>query len=360
MQRGLVLLLVISLMLSGCSMFSDSYISVTPHQNSSDGGENKVMTASNYTQLREAFSEMVRNGTESGIIHVSDYHPALLEQGLQDAVHYIQKYDAIGAYCVESVEYEKGTSGIVPAVAVTIRYLHDRRTIQQIPTVRNFEELWDMVETALDRCEAGIVAYVESYTEQDLIQMVEDYCGENPAGIMETPQVSYELYPKSGRERVVAIKFAYQNSRTDLRQMQSQVQPIFNSAVQYAKGGSDYQILQRLYAFLMERFTEYQIKTSITPSYSLLHHGVGDSRAFAMVYAQMCRMAGVDSRVVTGTYQGEPWCWNMVESDGCFYHVDLLNSHTETGFGLLVDEQMEDYVWDYSVYPACAGVPEAE
>ena len=148
--------------------------------------------------------------------------------------------------------------------------------------------------------------------------------------------------------------------RSNLRQMQSQVQPIFNSAVQYAKGGTDYQKLQRLYSFLMERFSEYQIKTSITPSYSLLHHGVGDSRTFAIVYAQMCRMAGVNSQVVTGTLQGEPWYWNLVESDGTFYHVDLLRSHEENGFRLLTDEQMAEYVWDYSAYPACVGAVQEE
>lgn len=358
MKRVIVLLLAFSLLLSGCSLFSDSYVSVTPHRNSSSGAENKMMTASNYTELRAAFAELIRSSAESGIIHVSDYHPALLEQGLQDAVHYVQNYDALGAYCVESVEYEQGTSGIVPAVAVTIRYRYDRSTIQQIPRVRESEDLWEMIESVLDRCEAGVVVYVESYTEQDLIQMVEDYCAENPERIMETPQVSYELYPEGGKDRVAVIKFAYQNSRTDLRQMQSQVQPIFLSAVQYAKGGSDYQKLQRLYAFLMERFSEYQIKTSITPSYSLLHHGVGDNRAFAVVYARMCRLAGVDCQVVTGTYQGEPWCWNIVQSENGFYHVDLLRSHSSGGFVLMTDEQMADYVWDYSAYPACVGVPE--
>ena len=358
MKRVIVLLLVFSLLLSGCSLFADQYVSVTPHRNSTGGMESKVMSASNYSQLRDAFVELVHSGTESGIIHVSDYNPILLEQGLADAVYYVQNYDAIAAYCVEAIEYEKGTSGMVPAVAVTIRYLYDSRTVRQIPSVRNSEALWEMVATALERCEAGIVVYIESYIEQDLIQMVEDYAGNNPASIMEAPQVSYEVYPDSGQDRVVVLKFTYQNSRTDLRQMRAQVLPIFNSAVQYAKGGSDYQKLQRLYSFLMERFSEYQNKTSITPAYSLLHHGVGDSRAFAIVYAQMCRMAGMDSQVVTGTLQGEPWYWNVVESDGNFYHIDLLRSHAGEGFRLLTDEQMADYVWDYSAYPACTGVPE--
>ena len=360
MKRVIVLLLVFSLLLSGCSLLSDQYVSVTPHRDSSAGEESKVLIASNYTELRAALAEIVHSGTESGIIHVSEYNTILLEQGLRDALNYVQNYDAIGAYCVESIEYEKGTSGIVPAVAVTVHYLQDRRTIRQISTVRNSEALWEMVTAALGNCEAGLVVYVESYTEQDLIQMVEDYAEENPATVMEIPQVSYEVYPDSGKDRVVALKFTYQNSRTDLRQMQSQVQPIFNSAVQYAKGGTDYQKLQRLHSFLMERFTEYQIKKSITPSYSLLHHGVGDSRTFAIVYAQMCRMAGVNSQVVTGTLQGEPWYWNLVESDGNFYHVDLLRNHEENRFRLLTDEQMAEYVWDYSAYPACEAAVQDE
>ena len=43
----------------------------------------------------------------------------------------------------------------------------------------------------------------------------------------------------------------------------------------------------------MERY-DYRIETSITPAYSLLRHGVGDSRAFAVVYAAMCQQAGLE------------------------------------------------------------------
>ena len=360
MKRVLALMMVFSLMLSGCSIFSDSYVSVTPHRDSSGGAENKVTTAANYSQLRTAFVELVHSGAESGIIYVSDYDAAKLDQGLEDAVKHVQNYDALGAYAVESITWEKGTSGFLPAVAVTVRYLHNRREMQQIQTVRDSEALWTRVQTALERCEPEVVVHVESYTDQDLIQMVEDYGVENPSRVMEAPRVSCEMYPQTGPNRVVELKFTYQNSRTDLRQMQSQVQAIFNSAALYASGGTDYQKLSRLYSFLMERFSEYQIKTSITPAYSLLHHGVGDSRTFAMVYAQMCRMTGVDARIVTGTWGGEPRYWNIVESNGNYYHVDLLRSNAENDFRLMSDDQMGEYVWDYSAYPACEEIWQEE
>ena len=102
----------------------------------------------------------------------------------------------------------------------------------------------------------------------------------------------------------------------------------------------------------MERAT-YEIQTSNTPSYSLLHHGVGDSRAFAVVYASMCRRAGLECRIVTGTRNGEPWTWNMVRDGELYFHVDLLRSSLSGGFREYTDGEMGGYVWDYSNYPAC-------
>lgn len=360
MKQVMALIVAFCLLLSGCSGFSDSYVSVTPHRNTSEMMDNPVVTAENYMELRTAFVDFVHSGVETGVIHVSNYNVILLEQGLKDAVNYVQNYDAIGAYAVESIVCEKGSIGVIPAVAVTIQYRQDRTELQKMETLRDSDALWEAMEMVLKRCDAGMVVLVEKYTDRDWIQKVEDYAAENPDLVMEVPQVICEVYPENGDDRVVSLRFTYQNSRMDLRQMQTQVQPIFNSAVLYASGGSDYQKLSRLYSFLMERFAEYQFKTSITPTYSLLHHGVGDSRAFAMVYAQMCRKAGIDSRIVTGTCSGEPWSWNMVESDGNFYHVDLLRSNEDTGFLLMTDEQMGEYVWDYSAYPASVETPQEE
>ena len=175
---------------------------------------------------------------------------------------------------------------------------------------------------------------------------------------MEIPQVSQSDYG-TGRDRVLELIFTYQTSRDALRRMQSQVQPVFDAASLYVSGeGKDYQKFSQLYAFLMERF-DYKVEISITPAYSLLRHGVGDSRAFATVYAAMCRSAGLECMTVTGTRSGEPWTWNIILDDGCYYHVDLLRSNVNSQFQEYTDTQMENYVWDYSAYPVCIGT-EAE
>ena len=128
---------------------------------------------------------------------------------------------------------------------------------------------------------------------------------------------------------------------------------MFDSAVLYVRGeAADEQKFSQLFSFLMERF-DYTLETSTTPAYSLLRHGVGDSRAFAEVYAAMCRKAGLQCMTVTGTRNAQPWTWNIILSDGVYYHVDLMRCSIQGEFRPMADHEMHGYVWDYSAYPVC-------
>ena len=163
---------------------------------------------------------------------------------------------------------------------------------------------------------------------------------------------SHELN-RNGRERVVEITFTYQTSREDLRAMKKKVSPIFTAAQLYVQESEDQrEKCVQLYSFLMERYENYTIQTSVTPSYSLLMYGVGDCKAFAEVYAAMCTDAGVDCRVVSGTRNGDPWYWNVLRRDGVNYHVDLLRCVQSGSYAELTEDSMGAYVWDYSAYSA--------
>ena len=184
----------------------------------------------------------------------------------------------------------------------------------------------------------------------DFGQLVHDFGQENPNVLIEIPQVTVSVYPQEGTERVVDLRFAYQTGRDTLHTMRDYVEPVFASAALYVSSEESENIkFARLYTFLKER-NDYQVKTSVVPAYSLLRHGVGDSKAFAMVYAAMCREAELDCSMVNGTRNGEPWFWNMICVDGAYYHVDVLGFG---GFSQLTDAQMGGYVWDYSAYPEC-------
>lgn len=348
------LILTLSLLLSGCSWLDGSYVSVTPHQEQRQTGHASVISAGNYLDLMAALEDMIASGTESAAIIVSDYPVGAVESGMAMAIRYAMENDPIGAYAVDDITYELGSSAGQRAVAVNIQYRHSRAEIRQIYRLKNMDETESVVEEALREYSADAVMLVEDYSKKDFTQFVEDYAEANPQIVMELPQVAVGVYG-TGQTRVVELIFSYQTARDSLRQMQAQVKTMFDSASMYVSGeGSDWQKYSQLYGFLMERF-DYQVETSITPAYSLLRHGVGDSRAFAVVYAAMCQAAGLECRIVTGTKSGEPWTWNLVKNGNHYYHVDLLRSNETGRYTQFTDPQMQGYVWDYSAYPASVG-----
>ena len=350
-MKRIGILLALCLLLSGCSLMDGEYLSVTPHELPITGNQTTIISVSNYWELKDVLESMVQAGTETTVISVAKYNQKLVDNGIKAAVQYVKESYPLGSWAVDTVEYEVGTAGGQPVVSVNISYIHGRSQIRQVQNVSDMEELENRVEEALEDCADSLVLLVKNYSRKDLVQMAEDYANVYPNLIMETPAVAVGVYPdEEGGERVVEISFAYQTSRESLRQMQNQVQRVFSSAELYINSdSSDLMKYSQLYTFLMERY-DYTVETSITPAYSLLIHGVGDSEAFAVVYGAMCRQAGLDCQVISGTRNGEAWYWNLIRVDDQWLHVDLLEASNQGGFLCSENEQMEGYVWDYSAY----------
>lgn len=357
MKRKLLPLIpALCLLLGGCGWLNGSFVSVTPHEAPKQVSHTDTITAADYMEFLSALKQLVSAGTEVAAIHVEEYPEDTLEAGVRRAVFNVTHSDPVGAYAVEDIQYEIGSSSGLPAVSITVTYRHNSTELQRIRRAADSSQARTIVANALESYEAGIVLLVNRYEETDFSQFVQDYANDHPETIMEVPKVTQAQYGV-GDSRVVELIFSYQTSRDSLRRMQAQVKPVFDSAVLYVSGdGDDYQKFSQLYAFLMERF-EYKQETSITPAYSLLRHGTGDSRAFAQVYAAMCRDAGLTCMTVTGTRDGEPWTWNILLDGEEYYHVDLLRCSENGRYREQTDGEMDGYVWDYSDYPACTGSP---
>lgn len=353
MKRILVLaLMALCLVLTGCSVFDGEYVNITRHRQGINTGRAEAVSANDYEELLEVLEDMVSTGSENGLINISNYDQDLVERNMRQAVMHIKQVYPIGAYAVNDIEYEIGTSSGRPAVALRFTYTHSRMEIQRICRTGYMENAVEMIYQSLVNGDPILVILVEDYEAMDFTQLVQAYAEANPQLVMEVPQVTSATYGTQS-SKVVEITFTYQNNRDVLRAMQNQVQTVFDSAALYVSGDSeDRQKYAQLYGFLMERF-DYNLETSITPAYSLLRHGVGDSKAFALVYAAMCRQAGLECMVVTGTRNGEARTWNIINDGGHYYHVDLLRSSGQGSFHTYEDSDMGGYVWDYSAYPAC-------
>lgn len=347
-----IMCVLICFLIGGCGFWMDGeYLSVTPHQERVPQVGTDVIEVSNYTQLQNALAELTESGAESGVVSASSFNSATAHHYVNRAVNHVMSNNPVATYAVEKITFEIGTNRRAAVIAFQIDYRHGRSEILQIKQTSSMEEATTLITNALDNHENSVVLRIKQYNDTDIVQLVQNYANQYTDRVMETPHVSAALYPEKGNDRIIVLTFTYQTDRDDLRDMQEQVEAVFTSAELYVKKTTQVSdIYSQLYSFLMER-NEYTVKTSITPSYSLLYHGVGDARAFANVYAAMCRRAELDCQVVSGTRDGIAWCWNVVRFRGKYYHVDLLSCRERGAFQMHEPSEMKGYVWDYSNFP---------
>lgn len=355
-NRFLVILLTaICLLLSGCSIYEGRYSHVVPHQLQSVQNQSQTLRARSAEELCSILDSLVASTTSNAAIYIERIGEEELEAVLNSAAEYMRNDSPVGTFALDDISLEVGTNRGRTAVAAELSFNRSAVEIRQIITAGDISQARLEIENALAACRPRLALHILEYQDTDFTQMVADLSRENIQNIMEQPHVAEEVFG-TGSSRVVELNFSYENSRDALRAMQAQVQPIFNAANLYVSGDAqDAQKFSHLYAFLMERF-DYTFETSITPAYSLLMHGVGDSRTFAYVYAAMCHNAGLSCDVVTGTRYGEPWTWNRIAYDDTEYYVDLIRCSHNGNFWAMHPADLAGYVWDYSQL----STPEAE
>ena len=352
MARRLTALLLAMILLTGCSWMDGSYASVTPHQvGLNQSAEQITRTVKTYTELRGALVELIDECSTSGLFSLAEYPREDIERDMERAVHYAMGAYPVGAYAVESIDYDLGTGLGAIALSVDISYRHSREQIQSIRTVRWISGAEKAIADTLDENAQVLVLQITGYQEADFIGIVQEYAQRNPDQVMETPDVTVQVFPDWGDTRVLELTFSYRTDREILRVMREQVRPVFSSAALYVSGqADDFTKFSQLHTFLTERF-DYTIEPTATPAYSLLCQGIGDSRAFSLVYAAMCSRIELEALCVSGTRNGTAHWWNLVKIDGNWYHLDLLGSRQ---FQPMTDGEMTAYDWDKNIYPPTA------
>lgn len=354
-RRIVILFCAVCLLFTGCAgWMSGSYSSEKPHQVDRQWQTQDAIPVTGYTQLIEILSGIVEDGVESATLSVSMMRQETLPDRMADAIAYTMAYNPVAGYAVREITFELGRRGGYDIAVVKVEYNSNRMNLYNLKRVRGVETANQVIKDALDTCAAGVVLLVDDYSPMDYVAIVQRYAQENPNLIMEVPKVTAKEFPESGSKRLVEIAFGYQTARQSLQDMQAYVEPIFQASALFVGGALQDRVkYAQLYSLLISR-NPYVIETSITPAYSLLRHGVGDSKAFATVYAAMCREAGLECRVVSGTRRGEPWFWNIINEDGVYRHLDLVQCCRAGEYQIKTDAQMAGYVWDYSAHPKCA------
>ncbi len=352
MRRSMIALLAAAaLLLSGCNAWlNGSYASVVPHKEQNMQPEEPLEEPENYEDILSILTNMIQYGQQKQTISMEEMEEGW-EEYVDDVVEYVQKVYPLGAYAVSKIDYEIGTSFGRTALAVEITYYRSLAEIDAVQNAETSKQFADILHHALRTMKARVAVYVKNYMETDFTQLVRDYAMRYPQYVMEEPRVSATMYPQTGNDRVVELFFTYDTGSDALLRMQEQVSLVFSSSELYVSSESTtMEKYGQLYYFLMINRHDYSVQTSITPAYSLLLHGVGDSKAVATVYAAMCRQAGLNCETISGTRSGQAWHWNIIKVSGRTYHVDLLRCHEQGRFFYKTAGEMTDYVWDYSAY----------
>lgn len=348
---GIFLLAWMCLLLSGCDFWMNgSYSSVTPNLGNVTAGSQQDEEIYSYGNLLERLEETVEMGIQKATFSASRFDTDTLESYMQKATEQIMSNHPVGSFAVEQISYDVGNSGGRQAIGVNISYSRTKSEILGMSVARNMDEAKSLIQEALVKCDASLVMRIQAYEALDIVQIIQNYGEQNPHICIEIPQASVSTYPDSGLERVVEISFVYKNSREVLRSMQQTVLDSFAAAKRNLLPGDSMLVkIGKLYAYLMERH-ENTMGTSITPAYSVLRYGVGDSKAFSEVFAALCRWVGLNCETITGTRDGEAWCWNAICIDDSYYYLDLIQCWRNQTYQLKRFNQMTGYVWDYSAY----------
>ncbi|MFI3313770.1 MAG: hypothetical protein R3Y62_07765 [Eubacteriales bacterium] len=354
MKIGHWMIVILALLcLVGCSpMLDDQYVVITPHEVSESDDSQDYMVAQNYLSLKNVLLEMVAAAETQGKIRFYDYGGDL-ESDFQAVMEDILN-DPLGAYALESVDYDLALVVSYYEGEVTMTY---RRTAEEIASIERLQlqSLGQRVELALEDLETEVVVRDTFYTGLDVVALVDSYCDKNPEICVEKPTVTYAAYPDLGYVRTVELFFEYENSAEELMTFRSDIDTSLQAAEEYVRYRQEQlEKLRLLYSFFNQRFV-YRFEETNTPMYSFLCKGVASSEGVAKSMEIIWEAMGLESHTVVGTKLGVTYYWNVVEVDGAYYHVDLLDALVRElpTLPMMTDDEMEGYQWDREEYPAC-------
>ena len=193
------------------------------------------------------------------------------------------------------------------------------------------------------------ISYFEE-NEAYIQELVRQAYLSNPETALGMPQAQVAMYPKSGQQRIVEVLLTYPQS---LQVLESQRNSMAREAERLVLPLQDLSVERKL-SGIVQALSDaggYVSGGGSTP-YDALFNGGADSQGIALAMALLCRQAGISCVVVDGQWKGQSHCWNVVQTDQGYRHVDLTST---SGVSYQVDTAMTQlgYTWDSELVPKC-------
>ena len=354
-------LALLCLLLAGCgSLFEKEYVTVTdyvpPVQAESSAGER--VTVRNMAELKKAIIGMVYEGSAGGSIAFDPNYDGNPPDDLESACWQVRTQDALCAYCVRDLSYQLEKIVNYYESTISIDYTSYATEISGIIRLTYSVGLQDILSSAMEENRPRVTLLIDnsSTTTENVRSIVLDLYRKNPTICVREPQITVYMYSGAGRQRLYEINFRYGMPDDELIRCKALLK---NLDVVRNLGAEKLDDPQRALAACRYLTENCRLSESAPGScFDALIQGESSSEGLALAYVEMCHQLGIECRIVYGQYGGADHCWNIVRLDGSWYHVDVSRCYGgrfADGF-LLNDESMwNDYRWNISSYPACAG-----
>lgn len=365
MKRRLTAILLtaaLAFSLCGCgSVFDKEYWAVSdyvpPTQEKSDDTER--ITVRNFLSLKKSILDMVYMGaTEGNIAFDPNYDGDALED-IEEACWQVRTQNALCAYCVVDITHE--TSKIVSyyETKIKISYAASAAPVSEIVQLPYVIGVEDILKNAMDNNQRRVVIFVNasSYSAARMANVVGEVYRTYPLCSAVEPKTDIYMYSGSALQRLYEINLDYGLSENELIRRKSQLKNLDVRNSVGATGMDDLYSAFAASAYLAEK-CELSDQSLDNTVYSALIKNSANSEGLALAYVELCRQLGIECRIVCGQYAWKDHCWNIINIDGEYYHVDVsacIRSGMEYGF-LRNDESMwTNYRWDTASYPSCTG-----
>lgn len=112
-----------------------------------------------------------------------------------------------------------------------------------------------------------------------------------------------------------------------------------------------------------ENYNKDTVPAESYTDYGILINGKAVCEGYAKAMFRLLNEAGIKTLYVTGTADGIPHAWNIVQLGGEYYHIDATWDDPLTGgrgsvlshdyFNITDSVMAKDHIWDRSKYPEC-------
>ena len=326
---------LLAAILCGCSWRDTSYVVVKPHNE--DYGvavDSNTLTVNGYLSLKNALLNAVQDCASEIVIRAESYSGNLGED-LNQAVYEVTKMSPLGAYAVNNMTYDYSRIVSYYEINVNVTYKRTEDEIRQIVYVTDLDAIREKLEEAMENYDSRLILRVGDYHSFDLAGEVSRIFTEHPEYALELPETSVELYPESGTQRILDIKFTYMHTPEELQEFQAGMnEKISDIASLYGRSNNQMTNARRLYQRLgrdavVERQDETRTLSNCT--YGAIMENHASSYGYAQAYILLLEQAGIRCRLMEGQKNGLLHYWCLVFLDDDPYYVDPSLASEENG-----------------------------